>query len=86
MLTQVFRIFEYLYNKTISFRDLKPENSQITTESFLKLINFGFDKELIEGRIFHHLQHPMSTFIEVILSQGHSKSVDCTARPSIVLH
>lgn len=44
--------FEYLHNKNIIFRDLKPENLLIANDGYLKLTDFGFAKFLTEGRTF----------------------------------
>lgn len=68
--------FEYLHNKNIIFRDLKPENLLIGNDGYLKLTDFGFAKILNEGRTFTICGTPEYIAPEVILNQGHGKAVD----------
>jgi serine/threonine protein kinase len=68
--------FEYLHNKNIIFRDLKPENLLIANDGYLKLTDFGFAKVLNEGRTFTICGTPEYIAPEVILNQGHGKAVD----------
>ena len=39
-------MFEYLHSKDIVYRDLKPENIMIADDGYLKLIDYGFAKEV----------------------------------------
>ena len=39
-------VFEYLHNKQMVYRDLKPENVLLQTGGYLKLSDFGFLKKL----------------------------------------
>ena len=43
---QIVLIFEYLHSKHIIFRDLKPENLMYSSDGYLKLIDFGFAKQV----------------------------------------
>ena len=43
---------EYLHDKNIVFRDMKPENLLIGNDGYLRLTDFGFAKILNEGRTF----------------------------------
>jgi protein kinase A len=68
--------FEYLHNKNIIFRDLKPENLLISSDGYLKLTDFGFAKILNEGRTFTICGTPEYIAPEIILNQGHGKAAD----------
>lgn len=68
--------FEYLHQKNIIFRDLKPENLLIGNDGYLRLTDFGFAKILNEGRTFTICGTPEYIAPEVILNQGHGKAVD----------
>ncbi len=41
---QIVLIFEYLQDKNIIYRDLKPENLLIAEDGYLKLTDFSFAK------------------------------------------
>lgn len=40
---------EYLHQKNIIYRDLKPENLLIFSDGYVKLADFGLAKELKES-------------------------------------
>merc|ERR1712228_1034282 len=46
--SQIVLIFEYLHSKHIIYRDLKPENLMYSGDGYLKLIDFGFSKQVNE--------------------------------------
>jgi len=67
--------FEYLHKKNIAYRDLKPENVLIGADGHIKLCDFGFAK-YIPDRSWTLCGTPDYLPPEMILGQGHDKSVD----------
>ena len=43
---QVLTVYEHIHNRDIIYRDLKPENLLVTAEGYLKVIDWGFAKDL----------------------------------------
>ena len=72
---QVVLIFEYLHNKNIIYRDLKPENLLIDNFGYLKLTDFGFAKICL-GRTYTLCGTPEYIAPEILLNKGHGKAVD----------
>ena len=68
-------IFEYLQSKDIVYRDLKPENIMISSDGYLKLIDFGFAK-VVTKRTYTICGTPEYIAPEILLNQGHGKAVD----------
>lgn len=77
---------QYIHNKGIAYRDLKPENLLMDAQGFIKIIDFGFAKKIPYMKKGKQL---MQTFTlcgtpeyiapEILLSKGHDKAVDCWA-------
>tara|TARA_B110001452_G_scaffold35422_2_gene27255 strand:- start:231 stop:4754 length:4524 start_codon:yes stop_codon:yes gene_type:complete len=67
--------FEYLHERNIIYRDLRPENLLIDAEGYLKVVDFGFAKR-IDGKTFTVCGTPDYMAPEIILNKGHGKAVD----------
>ncbi|KAH0474876.1 MAG: uncharacterized protein KVP18_004645 [Porospora cf. gigantea A] len=69
--------WEYLHNKEIVFRDLKPENLLIDHEGYMKLTDFGFAKRLPKGlRTTTMCGTPDYMAPEILRGDRYSYSVD----------
>jgi cGMP-dependent protein kinase len=68
-------IMEHLHERSIVYRDLKPENVVIDHTGYLKLVDFGTAK-VIEGRTFTIIGTPQYMAPEVILGKGYGLAVD----------
>lgn len=66
---------EHLHERSIVYRDLKPENVVVDTTGYLKLIDFGTAK-VLKGRTFTTIGTPHYMAPEVILGKGYGLSVD----------
>uniref|UniRef100_A0AAY5EHP1 Protein kinase cGMP-dependent 2 n=1 Tax=Electrophorus electricus TaxID=8005 RepID=A0AAY5EHP1_ELEEL len=73
----VTEAFEYLHNKGIIYRDLKPENLMLDSEGYVKLVDFGFAKIIKCGqKTWTFCGTPEYVAPEIILNKGHGLSVD----------
>jgi len=73
----VVEALDYLHTNNIVYRDLKPENLLVSTNGYLKLVDFGLAKQFKgkhETYSFCGTADYMSP--EVILEEGHSLSTD----------
>jgi serine/threonine protein kinase len=69
---------DYLHRKRIAYRDLKLENLVIGTDGYLKIIDFGFAKQLQEGELTRTLcGTPDYLAPEAVTRTGHNHLVDC---------
>lgn len=66
---------EYLHERNIAYRDLKPENVLIDVQGYIKLIDFGCAKKLKE-RSYTLVGTPHYMAPEVILGKGYGLSAD----------
>uniref|UniRef100_A0AAR2JBM4 cGMP-dependent protein kinase n=1 Tax=Pygocentrus nattereri TaxID=42514 RepID=A0AAR2JBM4_PYGNA len=73
----VTEAFEYLHNKGIIYRDLKPENLMLDSDGYVKLVDFGFAKKIKCGqKTWTFCGTPEYVAPEIILNKGHGLSVD----------
>lgn len=72
---QIVLVLQYLHEKNIVYRDLKPENLLISTNGYLKITDFGFAKELHEDT-WTLCGTPEYLAPEIIQSKGHGLAVD----------
>ncbi|CUI14519.1 protein kinase, putative [Bodo saltans] len=73
--SEVCVAIEYLHNKDIIYRDLKPENLLLDNTGHIKITDFGFAKRVTE-RTFTLCGTPEYLAPEIIQSKGHHKAVD----------
>jgi len=72
---EVASVFDHLHQKTIIYRDLKPENLLLNEKGHCKVTDFGFAKK-VEYRTWTLCGTPEYLAPEIILSKGHGKAVD----------
>jgi serine/threonine protein kinase len=73
--TEIILSLEYMHNKQIAYRDLKPENLLIAADGHLKITDFGFAKR-IQDKTYTLCGTPEYLAPEIILSTGHNRGVD----------
>ncbi|XP_011490243.1 cGMP-dependent protein kinase 1 isoform X3 [Oryzias latipes] len=73
----VVEAYAYLHKKNIMYRDLKPENLMLDQRGYIKLVDFGFAKELMRGdKTYSFVGTPEYMAPEIIKNQGHDFAVD----------
>ena len=74
---EIVLILEFLHEeKGIAYRDLKPENILLDADGHLKLVDFGFAKQLDERETYTLCGTPEYLAPEVIRNTGHGRAVD----------
>ncbi|XP_076872593.1 cGMP-dependent protein kinase 2 [Brachyhypopomus gauderio] len=73
----VVEAYAYLHKKSIMYRDLKPENLMLDAKGYVKLVDFGFAKELKRGqKTYSFCGTPEYMAPEIIKNQGHDFTAD----------
>lgn len=75
-MAQVVLALEYLHKLHIAYRDLKPENIMIDQTGYLKLVDFGFSKQIENKRTYTLCGTPEYLAPEVLLGKGYGCAVD----------
>jgi CRP-like cAMP-binding protein len=71
----VISVLGHLHARRIVFRDLKPENLMLMTDGYVKLIDFGYAKRLVE-RTYSVVGTVEYLAPEVIMQRGHRFGAD----------
>ncbi|KAM4636554.1 cGMP-dependent protein kinase 2-like [Discoglossus pictus] len=73
----VLEAFDYLHNRGIVYRDLKPENLLLDSEGYVKMVDFGFAKKIGAGKkTWTFCGTPEYVAPEIIMNRGHDFGAD----------
>ncbi|KAH8282934.1 hypothetical protein KR054_010992 [Drosophila jambulina] len=82
----VLQAFEYLHARGIIYRDLKPENLMLDERGYVKIVDFGFAKQIgTSAKTWTFCGTPEYVAPEIILNKGHDRAVDYWAL-GILIH
>jgi serine/threonine protein kinase/CRP-like cAMP-binding protein len=65
-----------LHSLRIAYRDLKPENLVLTEKGYVKVVDFGFAKQCLNGKTYTLCGTPDYLAPELIRNEGHDIAVD----------
>ena len=68
----------HIHRQKICYRDMKPENVMIDETGYPIIVDFGFAKEIPDGRTFTFCGTPQYTCPEVVANLGHGFAVVST--------
>ena len=74
-IASVVSMFSYMHSLRVVYRDLKPENLLLDAQGYLKLVDFGFAKVLID-RTWTLCGTPEYLAPEIVLNKGHGFAAD----------
>ena len=72
----VVSAFTALHEKKIAYRDLKPENMVLDANGFVKIVDLGLAKQVLNGKTWTMCGTPDYLAPEIILNEGHDCAVD----------
>ena len=74
-IAEITLALQYLHERQVAYRDLKPENLLIGSDGHLRITDFGFAKKIID-RSYSLCGTPEYLAPEIIMGQGHNEGVD----------
>lgn len=72
----IISAFYSLHSKKIAYRDLKPENMVLDSRGFVKLVDLGLAKRILNGYTWTMCGTPDYLAPEIVQNQGHNFAVD----------